>query len=81
MNHKPSFEKIDILNRELKSVFSSLSSKISDVESRLLAIELDYMYGNMTDAAYAEVMALMDQKIQSITNALLELQRAESLLR
>ncbi|MCW4009576.1 MAG: hypothetical protein NWF05_03020 [Candidatus Bathyarchaeota archaeon] len=81
MNDNSTFEKIDFLNRTLTGINSSLSAKISRVEAHLLAAELDYMYGNVTEQAYEEITTLINQKIQHITDVLLELQKAEALLR
>lgn len=64
----------------LNGIFASLAARIANVEANLRAVELDYMYGNMTDAAYVEVKKQINQKISSLNDVLLELQKAESSL-
>jgi hypothetical protein len=77
-NNKLPFEKIDVLNRLLNALFANLTARIANVEEHLRAVELDYMYGNMTDAAYLEVKKQIDQQIRDLNSVLLELQKAES---
>jgi hypothetical protein len=79
-DNKLPFEKIDVLTRMLNGIFASLAARIANVEANLRAVELDYMYGNMTDAAYVEVKKQINQKISSLNDVLLELQKAESSL-
>lgn len=76
--NKPTFEKIDKLTKELNSIFASLEACIAKVESHLRSVELDYMYGNMTDTAYLERKHLINQKILDLTNVLLDLRNAEN---
>ncbi len=79
--NKPTFEKIDALTKELNMIFASLEAHISKVETHLRSVELDHMYGNMTEDAYLERKRQINQKIIGLTNMLLELRKAENTLR
>ena len=78
--NKPIFEKIDDLIKNLNSIFESLGARIARVESHLRSVELDYMYGNLTETSYLERKRLIDQKILDLTTVLLELRNAENAL-
>ena len=78
--NKPTFEKIDDLTKDLNSLFDSLEARIAKVESHLRSVELDYMYGNVTEAAYLEMKRVINQKILDLTNLLLDLRNAENSL-
>ncbi|MCW4019520.1 MAG: hypothetical protein NWF00_12730 [Candidatus Bathyarchaeota archaeon] len=76
----PTFEKIDTLTQELKTIFTRLETRIANVEAYLRCAELDHMYGNMTEASYAERKRQINKNITVLHNVLVDLKKAESSL-
>lgn len=57
------FKDIEDLIEQLKTIFSDLENQISKIDDRFHAVELEFMYGNITENVYFEKMKQVSQDI------------------
>jgi hypothetical protein len=67
---KPSLEDIDDLNSKLKATFLALENEIAEIEKRSRFVELEFMYGNITEDFYSEKMARLDEDMTKVRSKL-----------
>ncbi len=68
------FKEIEGLIEQLKNMFSDLETQISKIDDRFHAVELEFMYGNITENVYVERMKQVGQDITRFKSKLLRLQ-------
>ena len=69
---------INSLNQQLEEVFLNLKTQISKIDERLSSVELDYMYGNITEQFYLEKMKQLEEDIEKIKNKILKIREVSS---
>lgn len=68
------FKEIEGLIEQLKNLFSDLESQIAKIDDRFHAVEMDFMYGNITEKSYANKMKQVGQEITRFKSKLLQLE-------
>ena len=71
---KPALEEIDDLNSKLKAISLVLETEIAEIEKRFHSVELDFMYGNISDSFYSEKMQQLSEDIARVKNKLEKIQ-------
>ena len=75
---KPTLEEIDDLDSKLKAIFLVLETQIAKIEKRFNSVELDFMYGNITENFYFEKMRQLGEDIAKVKNKLEKIQDVET---
>ncbi len=68
------FKEIQGLIEQFKNIFSDLENQISKIDDRFHAVELEFMYGNITENVHSEMMKQVRQDITRFKSKLLRLQ-------
>ena len=71
-------QEINRLNQQLEEVFLNLKTQISKIDERLSSVELDYMYGNITEPFYLEKMKQLEEDIEKIKNKILKIKEVSN---
>ena len=75
---KPDLKEIDDLNSQLKAIFLVFETQIAKIENRFNSVELDFMYGNITESFYFEKMQQLGEDIAKVRNKLEKIQDMET---
>ena len=71
---KPSVEEIDDLNSKLKAIFLVLETEIAEIEKRFRSVELEFMYGNITEDFYSKKMRQLGEEMAKVKSKLDKIQ-------
>ena len=77
---KSALKEIDDLNSQLKAIFLVFETQIAKIENRFNSVELDFMYGNITESFYLEKMRQLGEDIAKVRNKLEKIQDMEASL-
>ena len=75
---KPALKEIDDLNSQLKAIFLVFETQIAKIENRFNSVELDFMYGNITESFYFEKMQQLGEDIAKVRNKLEKIKDTET---
>ena len=75
---KPALKEIDDLNSQLKAIFLVFETQIAKIENRFNSVELDFMYGNITESFYLEKMQQLGEDIAKVRGKLEKIQDVET---
>ena len=78
---KQTLKEIDDLKSLLKSLFSHLEMEIARIDDRFNSIELDFMYGNISENFYDEKMGQLSAEILKVKQKLTIIQDLETKFR
>jgi hypothetical protein len=77
---KLSLEDIDDLKSKLKATFLVLETEITEIEERFRSIELEFMYGNITEDFYSEKMQQLSEDMVKVRSKIEKIQEIHFLL-
>jgi hypothetical protein len=77
---KLSLEDIDDLNSKLKATFLVLETEIAEIEERFRSVELEFMYGNITEDFYSGKMQQLSEDMVKFRSKLEKIREIDFLL-
>jgi DNA repair exonuclease SbcCD ATPase subunit len=75
--NKSIIQEIEDLKEQLKAINLNLDTQIAKIDEQLNSIELEFMYGNITENLYDERMQLLGEDIAKVRNRLKKIQDLE----
>jgi hypothetical protein len=76
--NKSTIQEIEDLKEQLKAINLNLDTQIAKIDEQLNSIELEFMYGNITENFYNERMQLLGEDIAKVRNRLKKIQDLEN---
>ena len=76
--NKSTIQEIEDLKEQLKAINLNLETQIAKIDEQLNSIELEFMYGNITENFYNERMQLLGEDIAKVRNRLKKIQDLEN---
>ena len=75
--NKSIIQEIEDLKEQVKAINLNLDTQIAKIDEQLNSIELEFMYGNITENLYDERMQLLGEDIAQVRNRLKKIQALE----
>jgi DNA repair exonuclease SbcCD ATPase subunit len=75
--NKSIIQEIEDLKEQLKAINLNLETQIAKIDEQLNSIELEFMYGNITENLYDERIRLLGEDIAKVRNRLKKIQDLE----
>ena len=75
--NKSIIQEIEDLKEQLKAINLNLDNQIAKIDEQLNSIELEFMYGNITENFYNERIRLLGEDIAKVRNRLKKIQDLE----